>query len=55
MLRDAQNLFLIHPWLSIAPGLAIATIVIALNIAGDGLRDILDPRLRRQEVGRVAG
>lgn len=55
MLRDAQNLFLIHPWLSIAPGLAIAVIVIALNIAGDGLRDILDPRLRRQEVGRVAG
>ncbi len=55
MLRDAQNLFLIHPWLSIAPGLAIAVIVIALNIAGDGLRDVLDPRLRRQEVGRVAG
>lgn len=55
MLRDAQNLFLIHPWLSIAPGLAIATIVVALNIAGDGLRDILDPRLRRQEVGHVAG
>ena len=55
MLKDAQNLFLIHPWLSIAPGLAIAVIVIALNIAGDGLRDILDPRLRRQEVGRVSG
>ncbi len=55
MLKDAQNLFLIHPWLSIAPGLAIAVIVIALNIAGDGLRDVLDPRLRRQEVGRVAG
>lgn len=55
MLGDAQNLFLIHPWLSIAPGLAIAVIVIALNIVGDGLRDVLDPRLRRQEVGRVAG
>lgn len=55
MLRDAQNLFLIHPWLSLVPGLAIVVIVIALNIAGDGLRDLLDPRLRRREVGHVAG
>ncbi|MBD8065587.1 ABC transporter permease [Devosia sp. PTR5] len=55
MLRDAQSLFLIHPWLSIVPGLAIVVIVIALNMAGDGLRDALDPRLRRQELGHVAG
>lgn len=55
MLKDAQNLFLIHPWLSIAPGLAIVVIVIALNIAGDGLRDALDPRLRRQGLANVAG
>lgn len=55
MLKDAQTLFLIHPWLSVAPGLAIAIIVVALNIAGDGLRDILDPRLRKQELGRVTG
>lgn len=55
MLRDAQNLFLIHPWLSLAPGLAIVTIVIALNIAGDGLRDALDPRLRRQGLANAAG
>ncbi|SFV36480.1 peptide/nickel transport system permease protein [Devosia crocina] len=46
MLRDAQSLFLIHPSLSLVPGLAIVIIVIALNIAGDGLRDVLDPRLR---------
>lgn len=50
MLRDAQSLFLLHPWLSLLPGLAIVLIVIALNMAGDGLRDALDPRLRRQEV-----
>jgi len=55
MLRDAQSLFLIHPWLSIAPGVTIVLIVIALNIAGDGLRDALDPRLRRQELGHAAG
>jgi peptide/nickel transport system permease protein len=47
MLRDAQGVFLIHPWLTLVPGLAIVLIVIALNIAGDGLRDALDPRLRR--------
>jgi peptide/nickel transport system permease protein len=55
MLKDAQSLFLIHPWLSIAPGLAIVVIVIALNIAGDGLRDALDPRLRRQGLAHAAG
>ncbi|KKB76635.1 peptide ABC transporter permease [Devosia soli] len=55
MLRDAQSLFLIHPWLSVAPGLAIVLIVIALNIAGDGLRDALDPRLRRPGLANVAG
>ena len=47
MLRDAQGVFLIHPWLTLLPGLAIVLIVIALNIAGDGLRDAIDPRLRQ--------
>jgi peptide/nickel transport system permease protein len=47
MLRDAQNLFLIHPFLTLVPGLSIVLIVVALNIAGDGLRDALDPRLRQ--------
>lgn len=53
MLRDAQALFLIHPWLTLVPGLCIAMIVIALNLAGDGLRDALDPRLKR-EAGHAA-
>jgi len=47
MLRDAQGVFLIHPWLTLVPGLSIVLIVIALNIAGDGLRDAIDPRLRQ--------
>jgi len=47
MLKDAQSVFLIHPWLTLVPGLAIVLIVIALNIAGDGLRDAIDPRLRQ--------
>ncbi|MBB4053164.1 peptide/nickel transport system permease protein [Devosia subaequoris] len=55
MLRDAQSLFLIHPWLSVVPGLAIVLIVIALNVAGDGLRDAIDPRLRHQGLNHGAG
>lgn len=55
MLRDAQSLFLIHPWLSLVPGLIIVLIVIALNIAGDGLRDMMDPRLRREGLSHGAG
>lgn len=47
MLREAQQVFLIHPWLTLVPGLSIVLIVIALNIAGDGLRDAIDPRLRQ--------
>lgn len=50
MLRDAQGLFLIHPWLTLVPGLCIVLIVIALNLAGDGLRDAIDPRLKSQGV-----
>lgn len=48
MLREAQSLFLLHPWLTLVPGLSIVLIVISINVAGDGLRDALDPRLRRQ-------
>jgi len=55
MLRDAQSLFLLHPWLSVVPGLAIVLIVVALNIAGDGLRDAMDPRLKREGLAHGAG
>lgn len=55
MLRDAQGMFLIHPWLGIVPGLTIVLVVILLNLAGDGLRDATDPRLRREGLGHAAG
>ncbi|UYN99467.1 MAG: ABC transporter permease [Devosia sp.] len=55
MLRDVQSLFLIHPWLSVVPGLTIVIMVIGLNIAGDGLRDALDPRLKREGLNHGAG
>ena len=36
------------PWLSIFPGLAIVLLVLGLNLAGDGLRDLMDPRRGRR-------
>ncbi len=48
MLAEAQPLIGFAPWLAIMPGLAIVTIVLGLSLMGDGLRDLLDPRLRRE-------
>ncbi|HUF91391.1 MAG TPA: ABC transporter permease [Candidatus Limnocylindria bacterium] len=45
MLSEARGFMELDPWLAIAPGLAITTAVLGFNLFGDGLRDILDPRL----------
>jgi peptide/nickel transport system permease protein len=47
MLAEAQTFFYTAPQLAILPGLAIVLTVLGLNLMGDGLRDLLDPRLRR--------
>jgi peptide/nickel transport system permease protein len=47
MLNEAQTLMYLAPQLAIFPGLAIMVTVLGLNLLGDGLRDLLDPRLRR--------
>ncbi len=47
MLADTRDLMMSHPWVMAFPGLAILTTVLAINLMGDGLRDALDPRLRR--------
>jgi peptide/nickel transport system permease protein len=47
MLADSQTLISIAPHTAIIPGLAIVLMVLGLNLMGDGLRDILDPRVRR--------
>ncbi|MCO5731769.1 ABC transporter permease [Rhizobium sp. SSA_523] len=44
MLSEAQTFFGQAPWLALLPGLAIALAVMGLNMLGDGLRDLLDPR-----------
>jgi peptide/nickel transport system permease protein len=46
MLSDARLLMELAPWTAIFPGLAIMFGVLGFNLLGDGLRDILDPRLR---------
>jgi peptide/nickel transport system permease protein len=42
----AQTYVHLAPWLGVFPGLAIAIVVLAWNLLGDALRDVLDPRLR---------
>ncbi|HEX6979030.1 MAG TPA: ABC transporter permease [Alphaproteobacteria bacterium] len=47
MLNEAQTFMHRSPWLAIFPGAAIALAVFGFNLLGDGLRDLIDPRLRR--------
>ncbi len=44
MLSEAQTYLTQAPWMAIAPGLAILIAVLGLNLLGDGLRDLFDPR-----------
>ena len=49
MLADSQTMISFAPHLAVLPGLAIIATVLGLNLTGDGLRDHLDPRLRRRQ------
>jgi peptide/nickel transport system permease protein len=47
MLSGNARTYMFHaPWMALYPGLALAILVFAVNMLGDGLRDVLDPRLR---------
>jgi ABC-type dipeptide/oligopeptide/nickel transport system permease subunit len=46
MVYDGYKYLIMRPILSVAPGTAIMLVVFAFNMVGDGLRDVLDPRLR---------
>lgn len=48
IIADGRDYILEAPWISLYPGLAIAVTVLGLNLLGDGLRDVFDPRLARQ-------
>lgn len=47
MLADAQTMISLAPHMALFPGAAIVLTVLGLNLMGDGLRDIFDPKLRR--------
>jgi peptide/nickel transport system permease protein len=47
MLADSQTMISLAPHMALFPGLAILLTVLGLNLMGDGLRDWLDPRMRR--------
>ena len=47
MLADSQTMISLAPHLALFPGIAIILSVLGLNLVGDGLRDIFDPRIRR--------
>jgi len=51
IIQDGQALLYTRPLVALAPGIAIAVSVMALNVFGDGLRDALDPR-SKIELGR---
>lgn len=46
MLAESQTFVALAPWLAIFPGAAIVVTVLGLNLLGDGLRDLFDPKMR---------
>jgi peptide/nickel transport system permease protein len=48
MIADGRNYLQGDHWISTIPGITIVLLVLALNLVGDGLRDVLDPRLKRE-------
>jgi peptide/nickel transport system permease protein len=51
IILDGQGLLYTRPAVAIAPGIAIAVTVLALNVLGDGIRDALDPRAKLRGLG----
>lgn len=47
MLADGRNFITQAPWMTIFPGIAISVTVLGFNTLGDGLRDVLDPKLKQ--------
>ena len=48
MLAEGRDYLTVAAWIAVFPGLAILVTVLGINFLGDGLRDLLDPRLRQQ-------
>lgn len=48
ILADGKNFIFDAPWLFLIPGIAILIIVLAFNLVGEGMREALNPKLRRR-------
>jgi peptide/nickel transport system permease protein len=48
IMAEGRTYFLVAPWIILAPGLVLAVTVLAINLVGDGVRDMLDPRFARR-------
>jgi peptide/nickel transport system permease protein len=48
IIADGRDYIVDAPWIAAFPGLAISLLVLSLNLLGDGLRDVLDPRLKTE-------
>jgi len=46
MINEGSGYMLLNHWLSTIPGIVIVLLVLGLNVLGDGMRDVLDPRLK---------
>jgi peptide/nickel transport system permease protein len=46
MINEGSGYMLLNHWLSTIPGVVIVLLVLGLNVLGDGMRDVLDPRLK---------
>ncbi|MCB9871619.1 MAG: ABC transporter permease [Ectothiorhodospiraceae bacterium] len=53
VISDGQGYITTNPWISLSAGSCIAASVVALNLLGDGLRDTLDPQMRRDTSSRM--
>jgi ABC-type dipeptide/oligopeptide/nickel transport system permease subunit len=49
VIADGQAVFVVAPWVSTAPGLMMVLTSLAFNLLGDGLRDVLDPKLQTRQ------
>lgn len=48
IMAEGRSYFMLAPWIILAPGIVLAITVLAINLVGDGLRDMLDPRFARR-------
>ena len=47
MISEARGFIERAPWMTLAPGIVMCVTVVAINLLGDGLREVIDPRMRR--------